>query len=213
MTHAPDGDYAGWHLLGNPFASAIDWTAGDWQRQHILGGPKIWDSEWSSYSPVIDIIPAMSGFMVFTEGNGSLRIPPEARVHQAVQESEQLAKTGNPTAANASPDHPRTDHPDRITLRAYDPAGQTAQTTIIFFRNEASLFYDPLYDTPFMEGHAPSFWSQPALTKGSSQHATPPRLALNNLPYPDGQVSIPLGFQKKRIHRVPNPGCLRPATP
>jgi len=205
LTHSPEGEYAGWHLLGNPFASAIDWTLGDWQRQNILGGPKIWDSQWSSYTPVIDIIPAMTGFMVNTSGNGALTIPPEARVHQATEE---------PPAHHAGPYDHHADNPvardihtrlpashntsPRILLRAHETHGHTAQTTIILFRDDATEGFDPPLDTPFMAGHAPKLWSSPPAHDTNPEAI--PRLALNNLPEPHDELTIPLGFEKNDSH-------------
>jgi len=207
LTHSSMGEYAGWHLLGNPFASAIDWSKGDWQRTNIIGGPKIWDEPNASYTPVIDIIPAMSGFMVHTSGNGSLTIPPTARVHHPAGWYKSPAKN-NTTPGNTSAPPPTAKQKDgqaqHIRLVAHDPAGQTAQETIILFRPDASEGADPLLDTPFMAGYAPLFFSlTPAILPASVKQPVKKNpkegyapLALNNLPAPREGTTIPLGFVK-----------------
>lgn len=193
LSHSPEGSFAGWHLLGNPFASAVDWNLGDWQRQHIQGGPQIWDAQWSSYSPVIHIIPAMTAFMVKTTGNGSLVIPAEARIHQAgtLTGKQWADHPCGPGQGHHEPHISTT--PPHVHLRARDIEGHTAQASIILFREEATPHFDPKYDTPFMAGHAPQLWSEPPAHTG---HDEPPRLALNNLPEGYDQLQVPFGFIK-----------------
>ncbi len=198
LSRTPAGQYAGWHLLGNPFASAVDWTIGDWQRQNILGGPKIWDTQHGSYTPVINIIPAMTAFMVNTSGNGSLRIPVEARVHQLPEDYEE--QTGHPATHHkrSSMTIAASKTPPQVRLQARDTRGHTAQTSIILFRDDATTGFDHLYDTPFMAGHAPQLWSSPpAYDPGTGET---PKLALNNLPEAHDSLSVPLGFMKNDNH-------------
>ncbi len=173
LTHAGEGDNAGWHLLGNPFASALDWTRGDWQKVNITGGPKIWHEAHASYTPVIDIIPAMNGFMIRTSGNGSLQIPAEARVHDPTG----WYKENRDDAPGTIP---------HIILTAHDPAGQTAQETVVVIRPDAVAGFDPGNDTPYLPGYAPLFYS--------ISDNTP--LALNNQPEFLNELIIPMGFQK-----------------
>lgn len=141
LTYTAGGDYAGWHLLGNPFVTDISWSKGDWQRQNILGGPVIWQENYGSYSPAVDIIPAMQGFMLKTSGNGSLIIPAGARL---IDEPDRRNDSGTIR---------------HIRIAAHDPDRQTAQETVILFRPDATPGYDIHYDTPFVQGHAPQFYS------------------------------------------------------
>ncbi len=194
LTHSPEGTYAGWHLLGNPFASALDWSLGDWQRQHIQGGPQIWDAQWSSYAPVIHIIPAMTAFMVNTTGNGSLVIPAEARVHQATPEAGSSWAAYPHHEKTSLPESLNSNTPPHVHLRARDIQGHTAQASIILFREEATEHFDPKYDTPFIAGHAPQLWSKPPAHHPDNDES--PRLALNNLPEAYHNLQVPFGFIK-----------------
>jgi len=169
LGRADAGTYAGWHLLGNPFPSAIDWTLGDWGRHNIIGGPVIWREEYASYSPVLDIIPAMNGFMIQTGGNGSLIIPAGSRVHDATPWHKSEAKPGTPPV---------------IRLTAHDPAGKTAQETLVRFLPDATAQFDTLYDTPYMTGYAPEFYSL----------AGDIPVSLNSLPETSQEKEIPLAF-------------------
>ncbi len=190
LTHTGEGDDAGWHLLGNPFASALDWTRGDWQRANIIGGPKIWHETYASYTPVIDIIPAMNGFMVHTSGDGSLTMPAGARVHDITgwYKSGGVALARAALADGQATKRFRGDSGTipHIRLTAFDPVGQTAQETVILQRPEATEGLDPVFDTPFMPGYAPEFYT-------ISEH-TP--LALNNHPELYDGMIIPMGFKK-----------------
>ena len=189
LTYTEGGQYAGWHLLGNPFASAISWNQGEWQRVNILGGPKVWHEAYASYTPVLDIIPAMNGFMVHTSGNGSLTIPAAARVHdtQGWYKTDHAAQGVSTDGHNVHQAKTGGDGvPPYVRLIARDPGGDTAQETLIVFRPEASGCHDPHYDTPFMPGYAPAFFS---LSEGKA-------LALNNQRSGPGNLVVTLGFEK-----------------
>ncbi|MCK9421674.1 MAG: T9SS type A sorting domain-containing protein [Bacteroidales bacterium] len=169
LTYTSGKAYSGWHLLGNPFASAIKWSQGTWNKTNIGANPQIWDETTASYKVLADdgIIPAMSGFMVYTTGSGSLTIPTGARLH-----SDSLwYKSGKE---------------NRILLVAGDPQGNTAQESIIRFNSKASENFDLDYDSYFIAGFAPNFYSV----------AGDKNFALNTLPVLTEGLSIPLGFVK-----------------
>jgi len=110
----------------------------------------------------------MNGFMVqVSSGTGSLTIPNASRTHSA-------------TAWYKSTDDPT------ILLVARDPAGNTAQESILRFNDQASSGYDPMFDSRFLPGYAPLFYS----VAGEEQ------LSTNTLPSVDGSVQIPLTFIK-----------------
>ncbi len=75
----------GWHLLGNPYPSALTWGDGNWQLDHVMGNAKIWDENRGNYTDVSSggIIPSTNGFFVqVTSGTNSLTIPAADRVHK-----------------------------------------------------------------------------------------------------------------------------------
>ena len=166
------GSYSGWHLLGNPFTSALIWGTG-WSLNHINATAKIWEESSASY---VDIstggkIPALNGFMVQVEtgfgGSNSLTIPTSARTHDA-------------TAWYKSSDYPH------IVLVANDPSGQTAQQTVIRFDEAATTGFDAAFDSHFLPGYAPLFYS---VAGGEN-------LSTNSLPEAGGTVQIPVSFVK-----------------
>ncbi|MEI7724795.1 MAG: T9SS type A sorting domain-containing protein [Bacteroidota bacterium] len=166
------GTNKGWHLLGNPFTSAITWATG-WSLNHINTTAKIWNESSASYHDVLtgEIIPALNGFMVQVVdgfgGTNSLTIPTSARTHNA---TGWYKSTDNPT----------------IVLLAHDLTGQTAQESIIRFSNEATAGFDPAFDSHFLPGYAPLFYS----VAGTDQ------LSTNALPQSGGNVQIPFSFVK-----------------
>ncbi len=162
----------GWHLLGNPFSSAINWTTGSWNKSTTIGGiPQYWDEATASYKPLTDgIIPAMNGFMVYTESSGgSLTLPANARVHS----SKNWYKSSLESFSE-------------IILTAHDLTGNTSQQTIIRFMPEATASFDLAYDSYFLAGYAPRFYSK----------SNEDNLALNSLPLNRAEVSVPLSFIK-----------------
>jgi len=73
----------GWHLLGNPFSSAIGWDASEWELSGIVHTAKIWsDGGYIDIASPNGIIPSMNGFFVqVTDADNSLTIPASARLH------------------------------------------------------------------------------------------------------------------------------------
>ncbi|MFZ4523586.1 MAG: T9SS type A sorting domain-containing protein [Bacteroidales bacterium] len=167
---ATNSFHAGWHLLGNPFSSAIGFNLGTWNRVNVGGVAQIWNEANGSYTVLSgnQVIPAMNGFMVYTTGGGSLTIPADARIH---------SNTGwyKETASN-----------ELIKLKASDPDGQTAQEAILAFNPEASDGFDLQYDSYFMGGFAPSFY-----TSTNDNY-----YSLNTLPELRSDLVIPVGFIK-----------------
>ena len=163
------GTNQGWHLLGNPYPSALTWYSG-WTVSNIAATAKIWNETGAAYSDIASggVIPAMNGFMVqVSSGTGSLTIPNASRTHSA-------------TAWYKSTDDPT------ILLVARDPAGNTAQESILRFNDQASPGYDPMFDSRFLPGYAPLFYSV-----AGEEH-----LSTNTLPSINGSVQIPFTFIK-----------------
>ena len=162
--------YSGWHLLGNPFTSAIIWHTG-WNAFNIATIAKIWNESGSSYTDVAagEIIPATQGFMVqVTQATGGvLTIPALARMHG----SNTWYKSTNAPM---------------IHLKANDLAGHTYQESVITFNTQATEGYDADFDAHFLAGYAPQFYS----VAGEEQ------LSTNVLPGLDNQTTIPFNFIK-----------------
>jgi hypothetical protein len=160
---------SGWNLLGNPFSSAIQWNDGNWALTNIAAGAKVWNSGSGSYSDIAasGFIPACNGFMVqATVNTGSLTIPAVSRVH-------------NNTAWYKSTDQ-------RIYLMVRDVENNLAQESTIRFNEGASEGYDSEFDSQFLEGYAPLFYSMAGVDRVSTN--TLPSLELNN--------AIPFSFVK-----------------
>ncbi|NVO19537.1 MAG: T9SS type A sorting domain-containing protein [Bacteroidetes bacterium] len=162
----------GWNLLGNPFASALKWNdSPSWSLSHIAATAKVWDEASASYADVSPngIIPAMNGFMVqVTNPNtsGSLNIPAASRLHS----SQSWYKNSE----------------DAITLIAHDLENNTAQKSIIKINEQATAGFDSQYDSHFLAGYAPKFYS----VQGNEN------LSTNTLPAISDISSINLGFVK-----------------
>ena len=169
LTNTGTSAYPGWHLAGNPFASAINWGSGTWTKTNINAVAQVWSSADGSYKTTTeqsDIIPAMNGFMVYTTGSGELTIPADAREHNAANwyKSDE----------------------EFILLKANDLEGLTSQSSIVRFNPSATEAYDADFDAYFLAGFAPMFYS----VSGSSLYA------LNTLPAVSNELAIPFGFMK-----------------
>jgi len=179
LTNTSGKTYSGWHLLGNPFSSALEWnqSGGSWNLSGTMAANcQIWNEATASYSIIEPngIIPVTNGFMVYTSDNGgSLTIPATARIRNSanwykVSDSEN----------------------DRIVLTAFDTEGSTRQQSTIRFHPDATDTFDLPYDSYFIAGYAPMLYSV-------SNHEN---YALNTLsPLTEGR-QVPLHFIKNNNH-------------
>lgn len=162
-----------WHLLGNPFSSALTWDAGtEWNFTNIAGVAKIWNEALQAYSDLTSSpptsIPATNGFMVqVSSGTGSLTLPAAKRDHSA----QAFYKS------TISP---------RIMLIASPQDKSSGQQSAVYFNPEATENFDLAFDSDFLPGYAPSFYSIAGENK----------LSTNTLPELSPGLSIPFGFVK-----------------
>ena len=160
---------SGWHLLGNPYQSALYWNKTAWGLTNIDGAAKIWNESSASYTDLAEgtgIIPAMQGFMVHVNAStGSLTIKASDRTHSTTAWHKD-------TPVNT------------IKLTAIDPEGNTAQECIIRFADDATTGFDTQYDSHFLQGYAPQFYAVGGNNKLSTD-ALPPNT-----------TEIPLSFIK-----------------
>jgi len=175
LTNTTAQTYKGWHLVGNPFSSAIKWDQGSWVKTNIGGVPLVWNETNASFKTLSGngIIPPHNGFYVYTTGNGTLKIPASARIH------------------SDSSWYKNSHSAQEIVLIARDVEGKTAQETIIKLNPNATRDFDLDYDSYYMAGFAPAFYS----ISGNENYA------LNSLPSIDDSEKIPLGFIKNNSDR------------
>ena len=158
-----------WHLLGNPFTSALTWYTG-WGTTNIGGVAYIWNEAGKGYSPVNagEIIPSENGFMVHVNsGTGSLTIPEIMRVHSA---QVWYKKSTYPV----------------IRLIAHNPGNSSFQESQVRLNPESTAGFDFEYDGNFLPGYAPSFYS---VMEGEN-------LMVNSLPEFTTETVIPFSFVK-----------------
>ncbi len=164
-------DNRGWHLLGNPFQSAIQWTSSvDWAKTNISAGAKIMNPG-GSYTDITvggtDIIPANQGFFIeVTDATNSITIPHSACTHSAT------AFYKNSIA-------------NRLTLRATQ--SNSYVETWIQMMEHATMQYDVQYDIHFLGG----MYGTPYLYSilENDEH-----VSTNRIPQLEDNMEIPLGF-------------------
>ena len=168
----PGAGNRSWHLLGNPFCSALTWDAtAPWQLSNVGGVAKIWNEANQSYSDLTSspssVIPATNGFMVqVISGTGSLVLPAAKRVISPVP----FYKSSGAA----------------MTLKVIAVAEQNAQETRIMVADGSTTEFDPLSDGEFLKGYAPQFYSLDGDMK----------LSTNTQPILTAATEIPLGFVK-----------------
>jgi len=166
------GNNKSWHLLGNPFTSALTWDASaDWNKQNIGGVAKIWNESIQGYSDLTSspatMIPATNGFMVMvSSATGSLKLPATKRTHSA----QGFYKSSIP----------------HLQLVARNTNVGNAQESNIIFNPDATASFDLMYDGEFLAGYGPQFYSV----------AGDEKLSTNTLPEFSEETVIPFNFIK-----------------
>ncbi len=140
------GQGQGWHLVGNPFASAIDWSNVNWVKTGFNDYAKVWQGSTSSYKDVTDdysnIIPSANGFWVkASNAANTLTIPTQARTHNSLNWLKSSAPIGY------------------IILTAVDVENNMSQECIIRMKDESTDGFDESFDAPFMAGNAPQIYT------------------------------------------------------
>ncbi len=163
--------HSGWHLLGNPFPSALIWNKTAWNLSNVDATAKLWQESTASYldiEPVTGIIPAMQGFFVHVnQSMGTLTIDASDRTHNP---QNWYKNTGE----------------NELKLTVYDTEGGTSQESIIKVVEGSTVGFDDAFDSWFMAGHAPLFYSK--VPEGF--------LSTNALPELTQETTIPLSFNK-----------------
>ena len=160
----------GWHLLGNPYASALVWNdENNWILDNVAGNAKIWHETNKSYSDIAPngIIPSAQGFMVqVSDAANGILFYATARTH----DTQPFYKAGN----------------EQLLLVAAETEGGSAQESKIIINSMATEGFDFEYDSRFLAGYAPMLYS----VVGDEM------LSTNSLPELTSGKVIPFGFVK-----------------
>ncbi len=140
----------GWHLLGNPFSSAIKWATSDWALTNIGGVAKVYNEAAGTYTDINanGIIPSTNGFFVqaSVDASNSITIPASARTHD---------NTNNYKYS------PNSDYDETLKLLVNNDENTFYDITTIGFRDDALPSFDWAFDSHKMFGQqtAPQIWT------------------------------------------------------
>jgi len=157
--------YTGFHLLGNPFASAIKWNDGNWALSNISTVASVWRETAQNYLPLSnpnDIIPANQGFFVHaSSATNAITIPAAARTHST---------TPFYKSVNA----------DVLKFRITNSANETYDETVVRLNPAATPGYDQEFDGYKLFGSA----TAPQLFTyfGPEEYVSVNTLPLENMP-------------------------------
>lgn len=148
LTKTPSkGD--GWHLIGNPFSSAIYWGTGDWNLVNVGAVAKVYDESAGNYVDVSasGIIPSTNGFFIqVSSSTNSFTIPKSSRVHNTINNYK-----------NAESD----EKTETLKLIVNNDNNSFYDATNIAFRDDADINFEWNYDAHKMFGQsvAPQLWT------------------------------------------------------
>lgn len=164
--------YAGYHLLGNPFSSALKWDDGNWALSNVGGVASVWNEiaqNYLSLSNPNDIIPVNQGFFVqVIDASNSITIPAQAKTH-----STQSFYKETPS--------------NFLKLRISNSINETYDETIVRMKDDATSAYDLAYDSHKISGSdiAPQLYT--SIQEGE-------RVAVNTLATTNFPVIVDMGF-------------------
>jgi len=173
-----DGKGSGWHLLGNPFASAIKWNDGNWTLTNVAGTAKVWDytNNPGNYMDVAanGIIPSTNGFFVqvLPGTTGSVTIPKAACAHNTTNNYKTTPADSLQTV---------------LCFKVSNDENIFTDITTLGFRSDATKQMDPAFDSHklFGDPNAPQLWTVSDNENFSS----------NYLLFPTRAEDIPLHFK------------------
>ncbi len=165
----------GWHLLGNPYPSAILWNNNsDWTFTNVGSVCSVWDENGGSYvSPANgDPIPSTNGFFVQVDNaTNTLKIPASARSHN----SHANYKSSGSKSSNT------------LNVKVLSIDNGKYNLIRVAFNSEATEAWDIKYDAHKLYGMdiAPDLW-----TLSNNEE-----FAVNTLPFNNEPVDLPLNFK------------------
>ena len=165
----------GWHLLGNPYASALEWNNGDWELTNVTLTAKIWNESAGNYTDIVanEIIPSTNGFFVeVTNGSNRVKVDQHARVHDL---------TDNYKISTASK------NPETLVLTISNNENAYYDICKVGFIKEATQAWDYKFDSHklFGEASAPQLWT---VNNGDI-------FSQNYLPHSTEEFFVPLHFR------------------
>ncbi len=165
---------SGWHLLGNPYSSALQWKDGNWALSNIGAVAKIWDETAGNYADITDngYIPSTNGFFVQAVAtSNAITIPATARVHNSVNNFKNYTEFGNET----------------LVVKVSGDKNSYSDVTTIGFNTDATAGWDMDFDARKLFGNdnAPQLWT---VTKDEE-------LSTNFLPPVMETLVLPMNFK------------------
>ena len=165
--------YVGYHLLGNPFSSALKWNDGNWALSNVGGVASVWNEVAQNYISLAnpnDIIPANQGFFVqVSDASNSITIPAMAKTH-----STQSFYKETPS--------------NFLKLRISNSINETYDETIVRMKDDATSAYDLAYDSHKITGSdiAPQLYT--LIQEGEN-------VAVNTMASTNFPVVVEMGFR------------------
>lgn len=165
----------GWHLLGNPYSSALKWNDGNWTLTDVGGVAKVYNETTGNYNDINTngIIPSTNGFFVqVSSSTNTILIPSASRVHNATNNY----KNSDSTEMN-----------ETLRLMVNNDANNFSDITSVGFRDDAETTFDWAFDSHKMFGQsiAPQLWT---VIEGEE-------LSTNKLPLVYESLVVPLYFK------------------
>ncbi|MBN1183272.1 MAG: T9SS type A sorting domain-containing protein [Bacteroidales bacterium] len=175
-------EHEGWNLVGNPYASVIDWDAPNgWIKENVENAIYIWDPVQNNYRSYVDgvgtnggsrYIEPMVAFFVKATKPGQGRIGMDNRVRTV---SPSAIKSKSLKGGSVSTE---------ISLAVSNQ--QYTDEAVIRFKEDASLQYDEDMDAYKM------FSTQNGVPQVYTQFCLNQPMAINSLPVIDSSISIPV---------------------
>ncbi len=178
-------DYQGYNLLGNPFASCLDWD----ELVTLNQSGDFFDAVYFTHEGYIasyvggiganggtGTIPPMQGFFIKASGNLVFTLDADARVHNNDQLRYKKKSTGEISVSS--------DTISFLKLKLFNSVDSTE--AVIRFNNQATMESDKLFDAFVFSKKAGSINIWTTISEVS--------YSINGLPYPTATLDLPVGI-------------------
>ena len=174
FSNLSNGVGSGWHLLGNPFSSAVNWNNGDWALSNVGGVAKVWNEAAGNYTdiPALGVIPSTNGFFIqVSDLSNTITIPASSRVHNSLNNFKSVNDTSSET----------------LIVRVASDYDSYSDQCVIGFKENATEEWDIEFDSRKLWGsdNAPQIWT---ISMGEE-------LSTNYLPHIVESFILPLSFK------------------
>ncbi|MES2389602.1 MAG: T9SS type A sorting domain-containing protein, partial [Bacteroidota bacterium] len=142
----------GWSLVGNPYASNIDWNSANWTKTDMANSVYIWRHKQNAYSSYVNGVGTMGGSNLIASGQGFMVRALSSSANLSIKESVKTAATVSSIREGAL-----------SLLRLKVQAGELYDEAVIVDREGSERAFEAANDAGKYLNPNLNIWAEPSL--------------------------------------------------